>query len=116
MTFNEHTPTHLRSDDQHLVDLLATVLMDPNLHTDTRMRLHREIAEILHAAHEDLHGRGGHEAHQRALEKHSGRLPDVLTSVLVDPNLHTDTRMRLHREIAEILATVIERPDDGTRA
>jgi hypothetical protein len=27
----------------------------------------------------------------------------VLASVLVDPNLHTDTRMRLHKQIARIL-------------
>jgi hypothetical protein len=35
---------------------------------------------------------------------HGGRLPDVLESVLVDPNLHTDTRLRLYGQIAEILA------------
>ena len=27
----------------------------------------------------------------------------MLSSVLVDPNLHTDVRMRIHREISEIL-------------
>ena len=41
--------------------------------------------------------------HARALEAHGGRLPDLLETVLVDPNLHTDTRMRLHEQIAQIL-------------
>ncbi len=29
--------------------------------------------------------------------------PEVLSSVLVDPNLHTDMRMRIHQEILQIL-------------
>jgi hypothetical protein len=67
-----------------LVDLVDSVLVDPNLHTDTRMRLHREIGELLRA-------------------KHGDHLPALLHSVLVDPNLHTDLRMRLHREISEMV-------------
>ena len=77
--------------------------MDPNLHTDTRLRLHQEITEIVRGAHVDLRGPAGHELHAGALEAHGGRLPDLLATVLVDPNLHTDTRMRLHEEIARIL-------------
>jgi hypothetical protein len=34
-----------------LADLLAAVLVDPNLHTDLRMRLHREIRVVLARAH-----------------------------------------------------------------
>jgi hypothetical protein len=39
--------TPLAGTDKQLVDLLTAVLVDPHLHTDTRMRLHREISEIL---------------------------------------------------------------------
>jgi len=93
----------LEPADQKLVDLLQDVLVDPNLHTDTRLRLHQEIAQIVRQAHVELHGPAGQEVHARALEANRGRLPDVLATVLVDPNLHTDTRMRLHEQIARIL-------------
>lgn len=106
MNIEEPQRTPTRPEDRELVDLLATVLVDPNVHTDARMRLHHDIDEILRGAHEDLHGAAGGEAHRRALDAHGGRLSDVLESVLVDPNLHTDTRMRLHEEIASILAGV----------
>jgi hypothetical protein len=105
MTIDEQQVARSRSEDRQLVDLLASVLVDPTLHTDTRMRLHHDIDEILRDAHENLHGSAGHDVHRQALEAHGGRLPDVLESVLVDPNLHTDTRMRLHDEIAGILAS-----------
>ena len=36
------------------MDLLAAVLVDPDLHTDRIMRLHREARTIFRAAHEDL--------------------------------------------------------------
>ena len=103
MASMQHENKGLEPEDQKLVDLLQNVLVDPNLHTDTRLRLHQEITEILHGAHVDLHGPAGHEVHARALEAHGGRLPDLLETVLVDPNLHTDTRMRLHEQIAQIL-------------
>ena len=109
MSSIRHESTRLDNEDQRLADLLADVLVDPNLHTDTRLRLHQEIAEILRGAYVDLHGLAGHELHARALERHGGRLSDVLASVLVDPNLHTDTRLRLHREIAQILASAGQR-------
>lgn len=106
MTVKQSQPAPLAREDQRLVDLLATVLVDPNLHTDTRLRLHEEITEMLRGAHHDLHGPAGPDMHRRALETHEGRLPGVLASVLVDPNLHTDTRMRLHQQISEMLAGV----------
>ena len=93
----------LEPADQKLVDLLQDVLVDPNLHTDTRLRLHQEIAEILRQAHIELHGPAGRDVHAHALEANGGRLPDLLATVLVDPSLHTDTRMRLHEQIARIL-------------
>jgi hypothetical protein len=52
---NEHPETHeLPDEDGQLVDLVTSVLVDPNLHTDLRMRLHREITELLRTTHEDL--------------------------------------------------------------
>ena len=103
MASMQHEKKRLEPGDQRLVDLLQDVLVDPNLHTDTRLRPHQEIGEILRGAHIDLHGPAGHEVHARALETHGGRLPDLLATVLVDPNLHTDTRLRLHEQIAQIL-------------
>jgi hypothetical protein len=103
MASMQHEKNRLEPEDQKLVDLLGDVLVDPNLHTDTRLRLYQEIAEILRRAHVDRHGPAGNEVHARALEAHGGRLPDLLATVLVDPNLHTDTRMRLHEQIAQIL-------------
>jgi hypothetical protein len=105
MAIHAHQSARLQSDDRELVDLLTGVLTDPDLHTDTRMRLHEEIAEILSGARLALHSAGGGRAREHALDEHDGPLPDVLASVLVDPNLHTDTRMRLHQEISEILAS-----------
>jgi hypothetical protein len=103
MASTRHEKNRLEPEDQKLVDLLGDVLVDPNLHTDTRLRLYQEITEILRGAHVDLHGPAGDEVHARALEARGGRLPDLLATVLVDPNVHTDTRMRLHEQIAQIL-------------
>ena len=44
------TTRELPAEDAELVDLLTAVLVDPNLYTDLRMRLHREIRAILRAA------------------------------------------------------------------
>jgi hypothetical protein len=103
MASMQHEKNRLDLEDQKLVDLLGNVLADPNLHTDTRLRLHQEIAEILRGAPVDLQGPAGDDVHARALEAHGGRLPDLLATVLVDPNLRTDTRMRMHEQIAQIL-------------
>ena len=101
-TSQAETPGPAREDAQ-LVDLLAAVLADPNLHTDARMRLHHEITALLRGAHEDIYGSHGHAVHQGLLAAHGDHLPGLVKAVLVDPNLHTDTRMRLHREIALLL-------------
>ena len=95
------TTTALGADDRELVDLLAAVLVDPNLHTDLIMRLHREVSVILRAAHMDLDRSA---ADKPAVEAPDEHLPDLLAAVLVDPNLYTDLRMRLHREIRAVLA------------
>jgi len=95
------TTTAPGADDRELVDLLAAVLVDPNLDTDLIMRLHREVSVILRAAHMDLDRSA---ADKPAVEAPDEHLPDLLTAVLVDPNLYTDLRMRLHREIRAVLA------------
>jgi hypothetical protein len=100
---SEHDETQtLGGEDRQLVDLVNKVLVDPNLHTDLRLRLAREITELVRAAHPGIYGPGGSEAHPRALEAHGDQVPRLLEAVLVDPNLHTDERMRLHRELSAI--------------
>ncbi len=47
LSARDEPATRLAGEDKRLVDLLTAVLVDPQLHTDTRMRLHREISEIL---------------------------------------------------------------------
>lgn len=100
----------LTSEDRHVVDLAATALVDPNLHTDLRMRLNRDITERLRAAHEELYSLGvytgpiGHDE-QSSLE--------LLRAALVDPNMPTDVRMRLHREISELVRATEERAAAG---
>ena len=93
----------MRNDDAQLVQLVNDVLVDPNVHTDLRMRLSHEIPALLLDAHEDLYGRSGLEMHARRVAAHGDHLAGLLESVLADPNLHTDLRMRLHQEIAELL-------------
>ena len=109
MTLNEPSEPRLEAEDKHLVDLVTAVLVDPNLHTDTRMRLDWEITEILRSADAELYRRSSREHHARPRDAHEpvkapvDSAPEMLSSVLVDPNLHTDVRMRIHREISEIL-------------
>lgn len=90
-------------EDGKLVDLVTAALTDPNLHTDTRMRISNEIRELLQTTHEDLYGADGRKVHERTAAKHDQQISPMLEAVLGDPNLHTDLRIRLHREIAEIL-------------
>jgi hypothetical protein len=67
------------------------------------MRLHREVSAILRAAHQDLYRPGAQEVPEPAFEAPDNHLPDLLAAVLVNPNLYTDLRMRLHREILAAL-------------
>jgi hypothetical protein len=90
--------TELSHTDGQLVDLVRSALVDPNIHTDTRMHICDQIAELLRPH------RSAHEALARARQPHHDELPSVLESVLTDPSIHTDTRARLHREIRDILA------------
>lgn len=96
-------PEEFAGDDERLVELVDGVLVDPNLHTDMRMRLHREIAELVRTTHHELRAAGGQESDRDAVAAAGEHLPAMLEQVLVDPNLHTDQRMRLHREITEML-------------
>lgn len=95
----------LSAEDGELVDLVSAALVDPNLHTDTRMRIANEITELLRGTHGDLYGPDGRERHERTAAEHDHQVPKMLEAVLVDPNLRTDLRMRLHREIEGILSS-----------
>jgi hypothetical protein len=94
----------LQAEDGELVDLLTAVLVDPNLHTDRRMRLYQQVDAILRAARGDLYGAPVADGPEPMLERTDHELPDLLRAVLVDPNLYTDLRMRLHREIRVVLS------------
>ena len=72
----------LRADDRELVDLLTAVLVDPNLHTDLRMRLHREVSAILRAAREELDRAAADKVQAHEVERHEEPLPDLLMAVL----------------------------------
>ena len=99
-------PPELTGEDGHLVDLVDSVLVDPNLHTDQRMRLQAELRTVLRRTHADLYGPArGDEVHRDAIDAHGDHLPSVLGAVLVDPHLHTDLRMRLQHEITQVLRT-----------
>jgi len=102
MTAQSSTPP-LNGEDRRLVDLVAAALVDPNLHTDQRMRLSHEIDDVLRRAHEELHGAAGREKHEQALAAGAHEVSKVLEAVLVDPNLRTDVRMRLTHDVERML-------------
>lgn len=105
-------PAHsLIDEDRRLVDLVGRVLVDPNLHTDLRLRLHREIMELLDATREDSARTARGESADAPTRIHPDDPARLLETVLVDPNLHTDLRLRLHREIGELLAHRQDEPE-----
>ena len=104
MTFNEPNQARLEGEDRQLVDLVTAVLVDPNVHTDTRMRLAEEIRNLLRSVDEDLYSRASRRLRPRSPQARAHQARDLLTAALVDPNLHTDTCMRIHREISDILS------------
>lgn len=109
--------TALPAEDERLVDLVSAVLVDPNLHTDERLRLHQEITELLRSTREDLPRPPSPRTRPEVPEVHANALQSLLTSVLVDPNLHTDLRMRLHEEIREVLGgAALEDPSRASPA
>lgn len=107
------TTPNLAAEDRELVDLLRAVLVDPNLYTDRRMRLHRKISAVLRSARRSLCGASADDASEHALDTAGERLPDLLTAVLVDPNLYTDLRMRLHRDIRALLNMTLAGLDES---
>ncbi len=96
-------PDRLTGADARLVDLAESVLVDPNVHTDQRMRLHRQINELLRSAHHEIHGVHGPQVHASRVREADGQASRLLSSVLSDPELTDDMRMRLHREIPRLL-------------
>jgi len=110
MPTNEQNHTQIGADDRKLIDLVTAALVDPNIHTDTRMRLYEEITEIVGNAHHDLRRRAEATNERQPVKTRERPVPtdndgvrDLLAEVLVDPNLHTDTRLRLYDEIANLL-------------
>jgi len=105
--------------DVHLVDIVSTALVDPELHTDARMRLHRELTELIESARHGLSGLEITEASTQSPESADGgsaevvaahKLSKVLSAVLVDPSLHTDTRVRLNEQIPEMIRAAHKQP------
>ena len=117
-SLDDNNPQKLKSEDAKLLDFVTAVTIDPNLHTDLRMRLHQEITELLRATHEHAYGAavrqvdgGGEQAvrgdgtPEQATMTDDSRLAKLLKAMLVDPNLHTDMRMRLHDQIPKLVET-----------
>jgi len=98
--------------DEQLVDLVESVLVDPNLHTDTRMRLYHELTELLQKERQGLPGTATGDVAGWSRTPEDRELPKMLEEVLVDPNLPTDERMRLHKEISELVRTARQRAAD----
>lgn len=117
-SLNDKNPRKLETEDAKLLDLVTAVAVDPNLHTDLRMRLHEEITELLRATHEHIYGAAVRQVDGRGEQAVRGdgtpepatvtddpRLAKLLKAMLVDPNLHTDMRMRLHDQIPKLVET-----------
>ena len=103
MKTEEHPSAQLSPEDGKVVDLVAAALVDPDLHTATRMRLHDQLLELVRATHHEVYGASGAEKHEQQLAAHEHHVPRVVESTLVDPDLPTERRMRLRREITELL-------------
>lgn len=105
-------PAALSSEDHRLVELVDSVLVDPNVHTDLRLRLHHEIADLVTRTGREARARAGtpEASETGAPPPVPGPAPaspgaaELLRAVLVDPDLHSDLRLRLHREIPSLIA------------
>jgi len=104
----------LDNADRYLVDYASAALVDPNLHTDTRMRLHATLCELVHDVMREAHEESVtpdelREAHEQTVTLEDGDIAKLLEAVLVDPNLHTDARMRLHEQIPDLVSAAHQR-------
>lgn len=95
--------TQLSIEDQRLLELVDKVLVDPNLHTDARLRISAQLTELLHDTHHELHRSSPHPSGGVTAPEPKRHPVDLLSDVLVDPNLHTDLRLTLHERIVELL-------------
>jgi hypothetical protein len=120
-------PRELEGEDTKLLDYVTAVLVDPDLHTDLRMRLHREITELLQGTHATVYGsaaRGvqaaetresrGEETRDGSIMGDDPQLAKLLRAMLVDPNLHTDMRMRLYDQIPNLVQRARQHAATGT--
>ncbi len=95
--------SQLSTEDGRLVDLVSKALVDPDLHTATRMRLRHDISKVLHETRTETEGVSAPEPEKPAHIPHDQHVAHMLEEILVDPDLNTDRRMRLHREIFDLV-------------
>jgi hypothetical protein len=93
----------LSSEDQRLVRLVTAALANPRMALDLRESLHEKLTELLTVPL--IQGDAGERstAHQSGPETGPDGVARMLESVLTDPSIHTETRMRLHHEISQLL-------------
>ena len=80
---------------------VEAALQDPNLHTDSRLLLRRELIEML--GHHRSHEVARRATPESAPHLDDGELSRLVDAALSDPNLHTDERLALSRSVAEML-------------
>ncbi len=106
----------LDRDDRELVALVTTVLTDSSLKEELRLKIHHEIEDLLRDTHGDVYsaavlevrGEVPHHGGHPALLDHDPEVARLLEAMLVDPTLHTDTRMRLYQEIPQLVESAHE--------
>jgi len=109
-------PRVLDQEDRELLQTVTAVLVDPHLAAERRVRFHRALVELLRRTHEEAYTAASRKVHagipsdgrEHAPGQEGPHLSKLLWQVLVDPNLHTDTRLRLHREISQMARSAQE--------
>ncbi len=109
----------LDNEDRELLDLVSAVFTDPGVEAEVRMRIHEEIEDLLRTAHEDVYvaavrevrSAPSHELPGAAPQEHDADLARLLEAMLVDPTLHTDTRMRLYHQIPALVQSAEDQPE-----
>jgi hypothetical protein len=100
------TARELDEEDRKLLALVTEALADPNLDAQPRERLRAQIFALLNETHEWVYGAPSTATPPIADPAVTG----LLEGLLADPDLHTDTRMRLYREISELVLSTHRHP------
>src|SRR6478672_5514553 len=93
----------LSCEDQRLVRLVTVDLANPRMPLDVRARLHEKLTWLLTVALVQAPVADPPMSREPGAETDPDGVAHLLESVLTDPTTHTETRMRLHDEIAELL-------------